>query len=232
MRSKEQMISLMMRHVLACSRVDVQSNPSRYAEELPPAESSCRTRNGQHRLMKCHGNLTSQRPEYTRLSYGKASATPKRQTLPWEIVRYFASCWVGTFRNTSDDFQLSWNESISRLEQGPDGIAGDKFLELFKDRKMWTVPTDSKEAADCVLVEKSQEKGKDVWLHTGFDKLLASRCLEWRTWRWIPAQMLQPSHFLLSHCLVLWVSLPHNHLQYKRCQNCKTFAESSELRKA
>ena len=38
MRSKEQMISLMTRHVLACSRADVQSNPSRYAEELPPAD--------------------------------------------------------------------------------------------------------------------------------------------------------------------------------------------------
>lgn len=71
--------------------------------------------------------FTSQRPEYTRLSYGKASATPKRQTLPWEIVRYFASCWVGTseyFRW----FQLSWNESISRLEQGRMALLATNFL--------------------------------------------------------------------------------------------------------
>ena len=179
MMSKEQMISLVTRHV----RIDVRSFKVRRG--VATSWSSCRTSPGQHRLMECPRILQVRDQNiqnYTKLGYGKATASPKKQTVPWEIVKYLTypyfmlgiSDYFRWFQRSETELWFFlllignfyivnlqiWKKSISLSlmpSRGPDGIAGDKFLELFKDR-MWTVTTYCKEAADCALVEKSQPK--------------------------------------------------------------------------
>ena len=170
MRSKEQMISLMMRHVLACSRVDVQSNPSRYAEELPPADHPA-------------GHAMASIDSWNVMGIYK-SETRIHKTILWQSECH-AKKADPTMRDCKvlclmlgGDFRIL--QMISTFMKWvnkppwtrPDGIAGDKFLELFKDRKCELSQQTAKKPQTAYWLRKAKKKERTCGCTLGLTSCL------------------------------------------------------------